>query len=49
LLMWEDAWAAPFADAVRNANGVILEGARVPHELMQAAVDALSDAIASSS
>ena len=46
--MWEDAWAAPFADAVRGANGVILEGARIPHELVQAALDALGDAIASS-
>ena len=25
LLVWEDTWAAPFAAAVRNANGVILE------------------------
>jgi hypothetical protein len=48
LLIWEDAWAAPFAEAVRGANGVILEGARIPHELVQAAVDALSDAVASS-
>src|SRR5436190_11409904 len=49
LLMWEDRWAAPFADAVRDANGVILEGARVPHEFIEAAVDALADALASSS
>src|ERR1700741_4334533 len=25
LLIWEDVWAGPFATAVRNANGVILE------------------------
>ena len=49
LLIWEDAWAAPFADAVREANGIILEGARIPHEFIEAAVDALSDAVASSS
>jgi hypothetical protein len=49
LLMWEDVWAAPFANAVREANGVILEGARIPHELIQTAVDALGDAVASSS
>src|SRR5205823_10972202 len=23
LIIWEDAWAGPFAEAVRNANGVI--------------------------
>jgi hypothetical protein len=45
LLMWENAWAQPFADAVRDANGIFLEGARIPHELIEAAVDALADAI----
>src|SRR4051794_9341667 len=49
LLIWEDTWAAPFADAVRGANGVILQGARIPHELIDAAVDALTLAVASSS
>ncbi len=46
LLIWEDTWAAPFADAVRDANGVILEGARIPHEFIEAAVDALAEALA---
>ncbi len=36
LLVWEDLWAAPFADAVRASGGVLLEGARVPYELAQA-------------
>jgi Family of unknown function (DUF6325) len=44
LLIWEDAWAAPFAAAVRNANGVILEGARIPREIIEQAMDALADA-----
>jgi len=34
LLIWEDLWAAPFAAAVREAGGVLLEGARIPHELI---------------
>ena len=46
LLIWEDTWAAPLADALRGANGVILEGARVPHELMEAAMDSLTAAMA---
>ena len=46
LLVWEDTWAAPFANAVRDANGVILEGARIPHEFVEAAVNALADALA---
>ena len=37
LLVWEDLWAAPFAAAVRESGGVLLEGGRVPHELAQEA------------
>jgi hypothetical protein len=46
LLVWEDTWATPFAVAVRNANGVILEGARIPREFIEQAVSALEDALA---
>jgi hypothetical protein len=46
LLVWEDTWAAPFAAAVRNANGVILEGARIPREIIEEAIIALDDALA---
>ena len=42
LLIWEDTWATPFAVAVRNANGVILEGARIPREIIEEAVGALN-------
>jgi hypothetical protein len=48
LLMWENAWATPFAEAVRAANGVFLEGARVPHEIIELVGDALATAIAAS-
>lgn len=41
LLIWEDLWAAPFADAVRQAGGVVLEGARIPYELVSA-IEALA-------
>jgi Family of unknown function (DUF6325) len=34
LLVWEDCWAAPFMEAVRRAGGEVLEGARIPPELM---------------
>ncbi len=44
LLLWEDLWAAPFATAVRNAGGVVLEGARIPAELVAAAEELLADA-----
>ena len=42
LVIWEDLWAVPFAEAVRDAGGVVLQGARVPHELV-AAVEALAE------
>jgi Family of unknown function (DUF6325) len=45
LLIWEDTWAGPFAAAVRNAGGVILEGARVPREIIEQVMGALSDAL----
>jgi hypothetical protein len=38
LLIWEDVWAAPFAAAVRNSGGFVLEGARIPHELIDLAL-----------
>ncbi len=38
LLVWEDIWAAPFAQAIRDSGGVLLEGARIPHELAQRAL-----------
>lgn len=42
LLVWEDTWATEFAEAVRNAGGVVLEGARIPVELVDAALAELS-------
>jgi hypothetical protein len=45
LLVWEDTWAGPFAAAVRNANGVILEGARIPREIIEQAMSALTAAL----
>lgn len=42
LLIWENLWATPFAEAVREAGGVVLEGARIPYELMSA-IEALAE------
>ena len=41
LLVWEDKWAAPFVEAIRNSGGVLLEGGRIPYELVQAAMAAV--------
>ena len=34
LIVWEDTWAAPLVQAIRNSGGVLLEGSRIPAELM---------------
>jgi hypothetical protein len=45
LLVWEDLWAAPFAQAVRDSGGELLQGARIPHELIEPALSALPPAV----
>jgi hypothetical protein len=45
LLVWEDLWAAPFADAVRQSGGVLLEGARIPAEMITPALADLPSAV----
>jgi uncharacterized protein DUF6325 len=39
VLVWEDLWAARFADAVANAGGVMVDIQRVPRDVVQAAID----------
>lgn len=46
LLIWEDRWAAPFVTAVRNAGGLVLEGARIPYELIEPIMAELAEPIA---
>ena len=38
VLVWEDTWASELATAVRGAGGVVVEGARIPAELIDAAL-----------
>jgi hypothetical protein len=45
LLIWEDVWAAPFASAVLESGGVLLQGARIPHEIITSALDSLPSAV----
>jgi hypothetical protein len=35
LLVWEDVWATPFAEAMRNSGAVLIEAARIPHDLIE--------------
>jgi hypothetical protein len=44
LLIWEDLWAGPFVEAMRNSGGVLIEGSRIPHDLIEAAETAFAAA-----
>jgi uncharacterized membrane protein len=39
LLVWEDLWATKLAEAIRDANGVLLDHDRIPHAVVQEALD----------
>lgn len=38
VLVWEDTWATELAQAIRGAGGMVVEGARIPAELVEAAL-----------
>jgi hypothetical protein len=44
VLIWEDTWAAPLAEAMRNSGGVALEGGRIPADLIETAMSELATA-----
>jgi Family of unknown function (DUF6325) len=44
LLVWEDTWATELAEAIRNADGIVVEGARIPHDLVEQAMAELAAA-----
>jgi hypothetical protein len=43
LLIWEDTWAKPFAEALYASGGVLIESARVPRDLVETAMDELDE------
>ena len=45
MLIWEDVWATEFVTAVRGAGGVLLEGGRIPPEIVETAFADLPAAI----
>lgn len=38
LLVWENVWAARFAEAVRSVGGQVIANERIPHALLEAAL-----------
>jgi hypothetical protein len=45
LLIWEDLWAKGFVGAIRESGGVLLEGTRIPDELIASVMADLSPAV----
>jgi uncharacterized membrane protein len=43
ILVWEDLWAKRFADAVVGSGGVLVDIARIPRDIVQAAIDYAAD------
>jgi len=41
VLLIEDLWAAPLASALNRSGAVLLEGTRIPRDLVDAAIAAL--------
>jgi hypothetical protein len=35
LIVWENAWAAPFVQAVRDADGILLAAGRIPADVIE--------------
>ncbi len=47
IIMWEDLWAKPLVEALQGSGAVVIESARVPHYLVEAAMDELAAALQS--
>jgi hypothetical protein len=41
-VLWEDLWAGDLARAVRAAGGEVVDGGRIPHDLVVACLDAVA-------
>ena len=47
VILWEDLWAKPLADALRGSGGVLVDSARIPADLVEAAFAELAEALKS--
>ena len=46
VLVWENAWAAPFASSIRRAGGQLVETGRIPMQAIVAVLEATAEATA---
>ncbi len=47
IIVWEDVWARPLAEAVIASGGVVVDTARIPAPLVEAAMAELAQALTS--
>ena len=46
-VVWEDLWAKPLVEAVLGSGGVVVDSARIPADLVTAALEELAEALES--
>jgi hypothetical protein len=44
LMIWENVWAARFAESLRNANGILIANGRIPVPLVEEAMAEVANA-----
>jgi hypothetical protein len=47
VIVWEDLWATPLVEAVRQSGGVVVDSARIPADLVETAMAELGEALKS--
>ena len=47
VILWEDLWAVPLVEAIRGSGGVLIDSARIPNDLIEAAFEDLAAALKS--
>ena len=45
VIVWEDLWAKPLVEAMRESGGVVVESARIPAALVEAALNEVAVAL----
>ena len=47
VILWEDLWAVPLVEAILGSGGVLIDSARIPNDLIEAAFEDLAQALKS--
>lgn len=45
VIVWEDLWANPLVEAVRQSGGVLIDQARIPADLVESALAELAESL----